>query len=164
MRARLALFEAAHVMMTRGVSWNPLKAWAMRVAARRGAKVALARKLAVISAPPIDRRHRISGAAGMTPEVPATASRCGKGSVGTMAEGKPLETSAHHDAVREMGSLRQRQPHHVSVAIAPSSRITDRSLRPANAPKSPWGQPNDDRKGSRWGWSCRIGWRGHAMA
>ena len=50
-RARVALFEAAHVMMTRVACWFPLKAWAMRVAARRGAKrakVALARKLAVI--------------------------------------------------------------------------------------------------------------------
>jgi transposase len=50
-RARVALFEAAHVMMTRVAAWNPLKAWAMRVAARRGAKrakVALARRLAVI--------------------------------------------------------------------------------------------------------------------
>jgi transposase len=38
-------------MMTRVARWFPLKAWAMRVAARRGAKcakVALARKLAVI--------------------------------------------------------------------------------------------------------------------
>jgi transposase len=55
MRTRVALFEAAHVMMTRVVRWNPLKAWAMRVAARRGAKrakVALARKLAVL-------RHRL---------------------------------------------------------------------------------------------------------
>jgi transposase len=50
-RARVALVEAAHVMMTRVARWFPLKAWAMRVAARRGAKrakVALARKLAVI--------------------------------------------------------------------------------------------------------------------
>ena len=50
-RARVALFEAAHVMITRVARWFPLKAWAMRVAARRGAKrakVALARKLAVI--------------------------------------------------------------------------------------------------------------------
>lgn len=48
---RAALFEAAHVMMVRTVRWTPLKAWAMRVAARRGAKrakIALARKLAVI--------------------------------------------------------------------------------------------------------------------
>jgi transposase len=50
-RTRVALFEAAHVMMTRVTRWFPLKAWAMRVAARRGAKrakVALARKLGVI--------------------------------------------------------------------------------------------------------------------
>ena len=50
-RARVALFEAAHVIMTRVARWFPLKAWAMRVAARRGAKrakVALARKLAVV--------------------------------------------------------------------------------------------------------------------
>lgn len=50
-RARVALFEAAQVMMTRVARWFPLKAWAIRVAARRSAKrakVALARKLAVI--------------------------------------------------------------------------------------------------------------------
>jgi transposase len=48
---RVALFEAAHVMMTRVVAWSSLKAWAMAIARRRGAKrakVALARKLAVI--------------------------------------------------------------------------------------------------------------------
>ena len=48
---RAALFEAAHVMMVRTSRWTPLKAWAMRIATRRGAKrakVALARKLAVI--------------------------------------------------------------------------------------------------------------------
>lgn len=48
---RVALFEAAHVMMTRTSAWSPLKAWAMQIARRRGAKrakVALARKLAVI--------------------------------------------------------------------------------------------------------------------
>jgi transposase len=48
---RVALFEAAHVMMTRVVAWSSLRAWAMRIARRRGgkrAKVALARKLAVI--------------------------------------------------------------------------------------------------------------------
>jgi transposase len=50
-RARAALFEAAHVMMTRVAAWFPLKAWALRVAAKRGAKrakVALARRLAVV--------------------------------------------------------------------------------------------------------------------
>lgn len=48
---RAALYEAAHVMLVRTNRWTPLKAWAMRVAARRGAKrakIALARKLAVI--------------------------------------------------------------------------------------------------------------------
>lgn len=48
---RAALYEAAHVMLVRSTKWTPLRAWAMRVAARRGAKrakIALARKLAVI--------------------------------------------------------------------------------------------------------------------
>ena len=48
---RVALFEAAHVMLTRTARWSALKAWAMRLAQRRGAKrakAALARKLGVI--------------------------------------------------------------------------------------------------------------------
>ncbi|MEL6065275.1 IS110 family transposase [Methylobacterium sp. DCY52] len=48
---RVALFEAAHVILTRVSSWSSLKAWAMSVAKRRGAKrakVALARKLGVV--------------------------------------------------------------------------------------------------------------------
>ena len=48
---RVALFEAAHVMLTRSAKWSSLKAWAMKLAQRRGlkrAKVALARKLAVV--------------------------------------------------------------------------------------------------------------------
>ena len=48
---RVALFEAAHVMLTRSTHWSKLKAWAVAVAKRRGAKrakVALARKIAVI--------------------------------------------------------------------------------------------------------------------
>ena len=48
---RAALYEAAHVMLVRSTKWSPLKSWAMRVAARRGAKrakIALARKLAVV--------------------------------------------------------------------------------------------------------------------
>ena len=48
---RVALFEAAHVIMTRVASWSKLKAWAMNVARRRGAKrakVALARKLGIV--------------------------------------------------------------------------------------------------------------------
>jgi transposase len=48
---RVALFEAAHVMMVRSAKWSVLKAWAMKIAKRRGlkrAKVALARKLAIV--------------------------------------------------------------------------------------------------------------------
>ena len=44
-------YEAAHVILTRPVKWFRLKSWAMRVAMRTGmrkAKVALARKLAVV--------------------------------------------------------------------------------------------------------------------
>jgi len=47
---RVALFEAAHGIMTRVASWSKLKAWVRNVAKRRGAKrakVALARKLGV---------------------------------------------------------------------------------------------------------------------
>ncbi|MBB5691864.1 transposase [Roseomonas alkaliterrae] len=46
---RVALFEAAHVLLTRVAKWSALKAWGVRVAQRRGAKrakVAVARKLA----------------------------------------------------------------------------------------------------------------------
>lgn len=49
--ARAALFDAANVMLSRVKRWSALKAWAVRVAMRRGggrARVALARKLAVI--------------------------------------------------------------------------------------------------------------------
>ena len=48
---RTALYEAAHIILTRLVKAGALKSWAMRLAARAGknkAKVALARKLAVI--------------------------------------------------------------------------------------------------------------------
>lgn len=48
---RTALFEAAHIMLTRATRFSALKRWAMDVAKRRGmkrAKVALARKLAVV--------------------------------------------------------------------------------------------------------------------
>src|SRR5437588_10504938 len=48
---RTALFEAAHVVLTRPVKGSALKSWAARLAKRAGmpkAKVALARKLAVI--------------------------------------------------------------------------------------------------------------------
>jgi transposase len=49
---RVALYEAAFVALTRsGARWNPLKAWGMAIAKRRGiqkAVVAVARKLAII--------------------------------------------------------------------------------------------------------------------
>ena len=48
---RTALYEAASVMLTRTVRMSSLKAWALAVAKRRGAKkarVALARKLGVV--------------------------------------------------------------------------------------------------------------------
>jgi transposase len=48
---RTALYEAANVILTRPVKASSLKSWAMRVATRAGmkkAKVALARKLAVV--------------------------------------------------------------------------------------------------------------------
>lgn len=48
---RTALYEAAHIMLTRASRFSTLKRWAMDVAKRRGmkrAKVALARKLATV--------------------------------------------------------------------------------------------------------------------
>jgi transposase len=48
---RAALYEAAHVILTRAIKTPSLKSWAMRIAKRAGmkkAKVALARKLAII--------------------------------------------------------------------------------------------------------------------
>ena len=48
---RTALYEAANVILTRPVKGSTLKSWAMRLAKRAGmrkAKVALARKLAVV--------------------------------------------------------------------------------------------------------------------
>jgi transposase len=48
---RVALYEAANVILTRAVKGSDLKSWALGVAQRAGmkkAKVALARKLAVV--------------------------------------------------------------------------------------------------------------------
>ena len=48
---RAAFYEAAHVILTRPVKGSALKRWAARLAQRTGlrkAKVALARKLAVV--------------------------------------------------------------------------------------------------------------------
>ena len=48
---RVMLYEAAQIMLVRSTKWSWLKAWAMKIAKRRGMKkaiVALARRLAVI--------------------------------------------------------------------------------------------------------------------
>ena len=48
---RSYLYEAANVLLTRVAKWSALKAWGVRIAKRSGirkAKVAVARKLAVI--------------------------------------------------------------------------------------------------------------------
>ena len=48
---RVMLYEAAHIMLVRSAKWSWLKAWAMKIARRRGLKkaiVALARRLAAI--------------------------------------------------------------------------------------------------------------------
>ena len=48
---RMMLYEAAQSMLVRSAKWSWLKAWAMKIARRRGMKkaiVALARRLAVI--------------------------------------------------------------------------------------------------------------------
>jgi transposase len=48
---RVMLYEAAQTMLTRSTKWSWLKAWAMKIAKRRGMKraiVALARRLAVV--------------------------------------------------------------------------------------------------------------------
>jgi transposase len=48
---RTALYEAAHIMLTRASKFSSLKRWALEIAGRRGmrrAKVALARKLATV--------------------------------------------------------------------------------------------------------------------
>ena len=48
---RTMLYEAAHVLLTRGAKWSWLKAWGVRVGQRRGMRraiVAVARRLAVV--------------------------------------------------------------------------------------------------------------------
>ena len=48
---RVMLYEAAQILLVRSTKWCWLKAWAMKIARRRGMKkaiVALARRLAVI--------------------------------------------------------------------------------------------------------------------
>jgi transposase len=68
---RTALFEAANVMLSRVTRFSTLNAWALRVAKLRGmkrAKVALARKLAVVL-----HRMRIDGTDFRWRKVPAAA-------------------------------------------------------------------------------------------
>ena len=51
MMMRVMLYEAAQIMLTHTNKWSWLKAWAMKIARRRGMKkaiVAQARRLAVI--------------------------------------------------------------------------------------------------------------------
>ena len=48
---RTALYQAAHIILSKSTPYSSLKSWAMRVAKRRGmqrAKIACARKLAII--------------------------------------------------------------------------------------------------------------------
>ena len=48
---RAGLYETAHIMLVRSTRWSWLKAWAMKIAKKRGMKkaiVALARRLAVV--------------------------------------------------------------------------------------------------------------------
>ena len=59
---RTALYEAANVILTRPVKGSTLKSWGMRLAARAGmrkAKVALARKLAVVLHRMLRRRNEL---------------------------------------------------------------------------------------------------------
>ena len=66
---RVALYEAANVLLTRVGPFSTLKRWAMEVAKRRGArraKVALARKLAVVL-------HRVGGTASDGWTAPSSA-------------------------------------------------------------------------------------------
>ncbi len=48
---RAMLYEAAHIMLVRSTRWSWLKAWAIKIAKKRGMKkaiVALARRMAVV--------------------------------------------------------------------------------------------------------------------
>ena len=70
---RTALYEAANVILTRPVKGSTLKSWGMRVAARAGmrkAKVALARKLAVVL-----HRMLVDGTEFLADKAAATATR-----------------------------------------------------------------------------------------
>ena len=112
---RSYLYEAANVLLTRVAKWSALKAWGMRLAKRSGlrkAKVAVARKLAVIL-----HRMWIEGTEfnwhqgrlpislhGRTTEFPPTSGRqrpCRDGGVGAIALGlamlKRAKRASHID-------------------------------------------------------------------
>ena len=76
---REALYQAAHVMLTKPVkNCTPLKSWAMRIARRAGprkAKVALARKLAVVMHRMLADGKPFNPNAGRARPVAAAASR-----------------------------------------------------------------------------------------
>ena len=64
---RAALYEAANVMLTRPVKGSALKRWALSLAKRAGmrkAKVALARKLAVVLHTMMRRRQAVHACMG----------------------------------------------------------------------------------------------------
>ena len=85
---RTALYEAANVILTRPVKGSTLKSWGMRLAARTGmrkAKVALARKLAVCTAPYAGRRHGIPRRQSGCGRSPLTKGDCRFGRFGTPA-------------------------------------------------------------------------------
>ena len=70
---RTALYEAANVILTRPVKGSTLKSWGMRLAARAGmrkAKVALARKLAVVL-----HRMLVDGTSFLADKAAATTTR-----------------------------------------------------------------------------------------
>ena len=132
---RVALFEAAHVIMTRVASWSTLKAWAMNVARRRGAKrakVALARKLGVVLTPCGSRKPTSASPAPrapddaiqLPPQIRYPRSPTGR-LAGTMVRDKPLETLALRRRLG-IGCPAPLSPHHVTI---PAS-ITDRSMNP----------------------------------
>jgi transposase len=56
--ARTALYEAAHTLLVRSRKWSSLRAWGVKIAKQRvmaRARVAVARKLAVVLPPHVDR-------------------------------------------------------------------------------------------------------------
>ena len=105
---RTALYEAAHVILTQPVKGSALKSWAMRLAKRAGmkkAKVALARKLAVIL-----HRMLVDGTSVRSP------------------------TAAAADGITEGGDHRVSGGHDTSLPEAKSRRRDDGSGQTATHP------------------------------